>query len=189
MVNYGIVIIVVGVFFAGIGIGYAIFPSSTPITPMMTPQQMQQMMNDPDQMFQWHHAMINDPQVMDSWMDTIVNKPELRQKMIDKMDEEAIEEFQELDESTSLLEKKDFRAMLLKQMEEHNQNLANFAPFYSDDPNLTEIMNEKMVEHNQLMNQLLNQETIESELEESIQKHVEDHQELAEQIASFNQNG
>jgi hypothetical protein len=175
MVNYGIVIIVVGVFFAGIGIGYAIFPSSTPITPMMTPQQMQQMMND--------------PQVMDSWMDTIVNKPELRQKMIDKMDEEAIEEFQELDESTSLLEKKDFRAMLLKQMEEHNQNLANFAPFYSDDPNLTEMMNEKMVEHNQLMNQLLNQETIESELEESIQKHVEDHQELAEQIASFNQNG
>jgi hypothetical protein len=186
MVSYGIWIMIVGVFFAGIGIGYVIFPSGTPTAPMMNPQQMQQMMNEPDQMFQWHHAMMNDPQVMDSWMDTIVNEPKLRQQMVNKMSQETMEEFQESDESTSLLEKQDLRVMLLKQMEVHNQDLANLAPFYTDDPNLNEMMTEKMVEHNHLMNQLLNQETIGSELDASIKKHMEEHQELAEQIASFN---
>lgn len=188
MASLGISIIIVGVFFAGIGIGYAVFPSSTPTTSMMTPQQMQQTMNDQDQMFQWHNAMMNDPQVMDSWMDTILSEPELRQQMINKMSQETTEEFQESEEST-LLEKQDLRVMLLKQMEEHNQDLGNLAPFYTDDPNLNEMMTEKMVEHNHLMNQLLNQETIGSELDESIKKHMEEHQELAEQIASFNQNG
>ena len=188
MISLGILLIIVGVFFAGIGIGYVILPSSTPTAPMMTPQQMQQMMNNPDQMFQWHNAMMNDPQVMDSWMDTILSKPKLRQQMIDKMSQETTEEFQESEEST-LLEKQDLRVMLLKQMEIHNQNLANLAPFYTDDSNLNDMMTEKMVEHNHLMNQLLNQETIRFELDESIKKHMEEHQELAEQIASFNQNG
>jgi hypothetical protein len=183
MVSYGIVIMIVGIFFAGIGIGYVIFPSSTPTAPMMNPQQMQQMMNDPDQMFQWHHVMMNDPQVMDSWMDIIVNEPKLRQQMVNKMSQETMEEFQE---SKPLLGKQDLRAELLKQMDGHNQNLANLAPFYTDDPNLNEMMNEKMVEHNHLMNQLLNQETIGSELDASIKKHMEEHQQLAEQIASFN---
>ena len=186
MTSYGIVIIFVGVFFAGIGIGYAILPPSTPNVPMMTPQQMQQMVNDQDQMFQWHHAMMNDPQVMDSWMNTILSEPELRQQMINKISQETMEEFQESEELTSLLEKQDLRVELLKQMDGHNQNLANLAPFYTDDPNLNEMMNEKMVEHNHLMNQLLNQETIGPEIDESIKKHMEEHQELAEQIASFN---
>ena len=172
MVSYGIVIIIVGVFFAGIGIGYAILPSSTPTAPMMTPQQMQQAMNDPP--------------TMDSWMDAILDEPELKQKMINKMSQETTEGFQKSEELTSQLEKQDLRVMLLKQMEEHNQNLANLAPFYTDDPNLNEMMNEKMVEHNHLMNQLLNQKTIGSELDVSIKKHMEEHQELAEQIASFN---
>jgi hypothetical protein len=170
MVSYGIMIIIVVVFFAGIGIGYVIFPSSTPTAPMMTPQQM-----------------MNDPQVMDSWMDTISNKPELRQQMISKLNQETMEELQELEEST-LLEKQDLRAILLNQMETHNQNLANLAPIYTDDPNLNEMMTEKMIEHNQLMNQLLNQEIIGVELDESIKKHVEEHQLLAEQITSLNQN-
>jgi hypothetical protein len=170
MVSYGIMIIIVVVFFAGIGIGYVIFPSSTPTAPMMTPQQM-----------------MNDPQVMDSWMDTISNKPELRQQMISKLNQETMEELQELEEST-LLEKQDLRAILLNQMETHNQNLANLAPIYTDDPNLNEMMTEKMIEHNQLMNQLLNQEIIGVELDESIKKHAEEHQLLAEQITSLNQN-
>jgi hypothetical protein len=171
MVSYGIMIIIVVVFFAGIGIGYVIFPSSTSTAPMMTPQQM-----------------MNDPQIMDSWMDTIVSEPKLRQQIVNKMSQETTKEFQESEESP-LLEKQDLRVMLLKQMEVHNQDLANLAPFYTDDPNLNEMMNEKMIEHNHLMNQLLNQETMGPELDESIKKHMEEHQQMAEQISSLSQNG
>jgi hypothetical protein len=191
MVNQAIWIgLVIGVFFAGLGIGYAVFPSSAPVSPMMmTSQQMQQMMNDPNQMTQWHQTMMNDPQVMDRWMDTIMTDPKTRQHMFIKINQEMTEEFQEMDELTSLLEKPDLRGKLLKQMETHNQNLASLVPFYTDDPKVNEMMTEKMIEHNYLMNQLLSQETIESELEDSIKKHIEEHQEIAELIASLNQNG
>jgi len=189
MASMGILIIIVGVFFAGIGIGYAVFPSSIPTNSMMSPQQMKQMINYPDQMFQWHHAMMNDSQVIDIWMDTILSEPKLRQQMINKISQETTEELQELEELTSQQEKNGLRVELLKQMEVQNQDLASLAPFYTDDPNLNDMMTEKMVEHNHLMNQLLNQVTIVSELDESIKKHMEEHQQLAEQIASFNQNG
>ncbi|MFB5613372.1 MAG: hypothetical protein ACE5RL_08735, partial [Nitrosarchaeum sp.] len=57
MISQGILIgITIGVFFAGIGIGYTIFQSSQ--TTPITSQQMQQMMNDPEQMMKW---MANDP--------------------------------------------------------------------------------------------------------------------------------
>ena len=68
--------IAVGVFFAGLGIGYAAFQSAAPATPMMTTQQMQQMMNDPNMMNQWHQTMMNNPQVMNSWMSTMMNDPQ-----------------------------------------------------------------------------------------------------------------
>ena len=45
--------VAVGVFFAGLGIGYVALQSSAPTSPMMmNSQQMQQMMNDPQQMNQ-----------------------------------------------------------------------------------------------------------------------------------------
>lgn len=189
MVSKGIWIgIVVGVFFAGIGIGYTLLPSTQTVPMMMAPQQMQQMMNDPNQMTQWHQTMMNDSQVMDSWMDAIFNEPKLRQQMINRMNQEGIGESQKLDE-LALLEKQDLRVALLKQMEVHNQKMASLVPYYSDDPNLNDMMTEKMVEHNYLMNKLLDQKTIVSELEESIKTHMEDHQDLAELIVSQNQDG
>jgi len=56
--------IVVGVFFAGLGVGYAILQSTVPATQMMNPQQMQQMMNEPQAMSQWMNTMMQDPNSM-----------------------------------------------------------------------------------------------------------------------------
>lgn len=59
MVSQGILIgIVVGVFFAGLGIGYAALQSTTTTSPMMmNSQQMQQMMDDPHQRNQWMNTI------------------------------------------------------------------------------------------------------------------------------------
>ena len=59
MVNQGIVIgIAIGVFLAGLGIGYAALQSTTSTPTMMTSQQMQQLMNNMNQL----NTMMNDPQ-------------------------------------------------------------------------------------------------------------------------------
>ena len=44
--QYAVIGITVGVFFAGLGVGYAVL-QSTYSMPMMGPQNMQQMMSDP----------------------------------------------------------------------------------------------------------------------------------------------
>ena len=74
MVNQYIWIgIVIGVFFVGIGIGYASFSTNQSFNFMhMSSQQMQQMMNNPQMMTQWHQTMMNDPQAMNSWMNTMM---------------------------------------------------------------------------------------------------------------------
>ncbi len=90
MVNQAIWIgIAVGVFFAGLGIGFTIL-QSTPTTPsMMTSQQMQQMMNDPQAMQQMHDMMMNNPQhmnqMMGPMMDTMMNDPQMQQQMMTHM--------------------------------------------------------------------------------------------------------
>jgi hypothetical protein len=100
LVSQGILIgIAVGVFFAGIGIGIAALQP----TSMMTGQNMQQMMNDPQQMNQWMNTMMNDPQAMQqmhdmmmsnpqhmnqmmgTMMDSMMNDPELQQQMMTQM--------------------------------------------------------------------------------------------------------
>lgn len=82
--------ITVGVFFAGIGIGYAVLQSTaSPSVMHMTPQQMQQMMNDPQLMNQWHQQMMNNPQhmsqMMQPIMNTMMNDPQLQQQMLNNM--------------------------------------------------------------------------------------------------------
>jgi len=87
MVSQTILIgIAVGVFFAGLGVGYAAFQSySQPNFAMMTPQQMQQMMNNPQMMTQWHQTMMNNPQAMNSWMNTMMQNPQAMQSMMNQM--------------------------------------------------------------------------------------------------------
>lgn len=74
--------IAVGVFFAGLGIGYAVFQSyNQPNFATMTPQQMQQMMSDPKLMSQWQQTMMNNPQAMNEWMNTMMQNPQAGQWM------------------------------------------------------------------------------------------------------------
>ena len=65
MVSQGILIgVAVGVFFADLGIGYAALQSTAPMSPfVMNFQQLQQMMNDPQQMNRWMDTMMNDPEM------------------------------------------------------------------------------------------------------------------------------
>lgn len=77
--------IAIGVFFAGIGIGYAALYSTQTNFMHMTPQQMQQMMNNPQMMTQWHQTMMNNPQAMNSWMNTMMQNPQAMQSMMNQM--------------------------------------------------------------------------------------------------------
>lgn len=86
MVNQSIVIgITIGVFFAGLGVGYAALQSTVPATQMMNQQQMQQMMNDPQAMNQWMNTMMNDPNSMNQWMGTMMNNQQFMQQMHNSM--------------------------------------------------------------------------------------------------------
>lgn len=63
--------IAIGAFFVGLGIGITALQPVYP--PMMTNNQMQQMINDPQAMNQWHQQMINDPQAMNQWMNNMMH--------------------------------------------------------------------------------------------------------------------
>lgn len=89
MVNQPVWIgIVIGVFFVGIGISYAIFEANNPSKFMaLTPQQMIQMMNDP-QTQQMMNQMMQNPQFQQQMMEQMnimMNDPELRQQMMTMM--------------------------------------------------------------------------------------------------------
>ncbi|HEY5735136.1 MAG TPA: cupredoxin domain-containing protein [Nitrosopumilus sp.] len=89
MVSQGILIgVAVGLFFAGLGIGYAALQSTTPTT-MMNPQQMQEMhdmmMSNPEHMNQMMSNPEHMNQMMGPMMDTMMNNPEMRQEMMSLM--------------------------------------------------------------------------------------------------------
>src|SRR3989338_5790203 len=83
--QYVWIVIIVGVFFAGIGIGYAALQSNTTVPMMMTPQQMQQMMNNPKQMTQWHQTMMDNPQAMNNWMNAMMQNPNMMNQWMGTM--------------------------------------------------------------------------------------------------------
>jgi len=97
MVNQAIWIgITVGVFFAGLGIGYSII-QQTAVTPTMSFQQMQQMMQNPQLMKQWmsspEHAqqmadiMREDHDFMMGMYSEMMNDEQLRLQMMGHMTE------------------------------------------------------------------------------------------------------
>lgn len=86
MVSQSVLIgITVGVFFAGLGIGYAVFYSSQSNFAHMTPQQMHQMMSNPQMMSQWHQTMMDDPQAFNSWMGLMMQNPHHMNQMMGSM--------------------------------------------------------------------------------------------------------
>jgi len=79
--------VAIGVFFAGLGIGYTALQSSTPTTPMMmNSQQMQQMMNDPQTMNQWMNTMMNDPQMQQQMMSHMMGNQGMMNSMMNNQD-------------------------------------------------------------------------------------------------------
>ena len=83
MVSQAILIgIAVGIFFAGLGIGYGVLQYTNTANSMMNdPQHMQKMMNDPQTMQQFHSMMMNDQQHMQK----MINDPQHIQKMAEMM--------------------------------------------------------------------------------------------------------
>ena len=74
--------IAIGVFFAGIGIGYGVFqPTQTSFMPM-TAQQMQQMMNNPTTMTNWMNPMMNEPQLRQQMYDMMLQNQQFMQGMM-----------------------------------------------------------------------------------------------------------
>ena len=76
--------IVFGVFFVGIGVSYAVFEANNPSKFMaMTPQQMLQMMNDPQMVQQMMNQMMQDPEVMDQMMTSMMQNSEHMMEWMD----------------------------------------------------------------------------------------------------------
>ena len=89
--------IIIGVFVAGLGIGYAIFSNvyTTPYMmtqnpqvfnqmPLNNPQFMNAWMNNmmlnPKTMSTWNNAMVNNPQFMNQWMSTMMQNSQFQQQ-------------------------------------------------------------------------------------------------------------
>jgi hypothetical protein len=94
MVNQSVLIgIAIGVFFAGIGIGYAIFQSTGSSNLMaqnmqqmiQNPQMMNTMMSNPQAMQQMHDMMMNDPTHMQQMHQMMTNNPQHMQTMMQMM--------------------------------------------------------------------------------------------------------
>lgn len=86
--------IAVGVFIAGIGIGYAVFINTyNPYTMMIQDPQVRQqiynyMFQNRDFMYgmmgnpQWSNTMMSNPQLMNQWMSTMMQNPQFRQQYL-----------------------------------------------------------------------------------------------------------
>jgi hypothetical protein len=73
--------IAVGVFFAGLGVGYAVFQSSPSSVTLSRQQMMSQMMSDPDAMNDWMNNMMSNQEAMQKMHQTMMNDPNHMQQM------------------------------------------------------------------------------------------------------------
>lgn len=78
--KYALIGIAVGVFFAGLGVGYAVFSASAP-SGTAGMQQWHNMMQDPNQRQQMMSQMMQDPQIMNEWMNRMMSDPQSMQNM------------------------------------------------------------------------------------------------------------
>jgi len=128
MVSQGILIgVAVGVFFAGLGIGYAALQSTTPTSPMM--MNSQQMMNDPQAMNQWHQQMMQNPDAMNQWMGNMMNDPQAMQQMHD---------------------------MMMSNPQHMNQMMGPMMNNMMNDPDMQQQMMTQMMGHQGMMNHMMN---------------------------------
>ena len=129
--QYILIGIIAGVFLAGIGTGYGILQSSTNVTTpmMMNSQQMQQMMNDPQQMNQWMNSMMQNPDTMNQWMGNMMNDPQAMQQMHD---------------------------MMMSNPQHMNQMMGPMMDSMMNDPDMQQQMMNMMMDNQQMMNSMMN---------------------------------
>ena len=86
MVNQGILIgTIIGVFFAGLGISYAVFSTTSDLTPMRFTSQHgfdQMMSQNPRMSQQWMDSMMQDPQFLQTMMQNEEFMHEMKEEMI-----------------------------------------------------------------------------------------------------------
>jgi uncharacterized protein (DUF736 family) len=139
--------ITIGVFFAGLGIGYVILQgtSTTSLAPM-NPQQMHQMMNDPNfrqqMMMQWRQ----NPQTMNDWMSQMMDDPQLMGQMHDIMmnDPNHMQQMHQMMQGNT------------QHMQQMTQMMgSHMAGMMMNDPQLRQQMIDSMVQHQELMQELM----------------------------------
>jgi len=132
--------IVIGVFIAGIGIGYAV-QSNTTAPMMMSQHQMQQMMNNPTQRQQVMNQMLSDPQTMTEWMNNMMSNPDLMTQMHEVMinDPEHLKIMNDPQHMKKMYE-------IMANNPEHMMAMMN-------DPQHVQQMNDLMMNNPQFMNQ------------------------------------
>lgn len=154
MVSQAIIMgVIVGVFFAGLGIGYAVLQPSVPATPMMiTPQQMQQMMNDPKQMTQWHQSMMDNPQVMNNWMNTMMQNPNMMNQWMGTM----MNNPQYMNQMMgTMMQNPQFGNWMMGNMMNNPSMMNNMMTPMMNDPQFSQQMYGMMLQHNQFMQNMM----------------------------------
>ena len=124
--------IVVGLFFVGIGIGYSIQPNILTVHTMMTPQQMQQMMSNSEQMAQWQQTMMDNPDAMNQWM----NNPQHVRQMTELMSQNH-DFMQQM--MTGMINDPNIRLQMLGHMTEYPEMMQQLSELMTG--NMTEMMN------------------------------------------------
>jgi len=134
----------VAIFIVGLGIGSIMKQNTGP--QMMSSQQMQQIMNDPQQRALWNQQMMNNPQAINQWMNTMMDNPQTQSQMMALMANNPqmnkwMTDTQHVKQMTELMRNNhDFMQMMIKQM--------------IDDPNIRLQMIGHMSENHEAMNQM-----------------------------------
>ncbi|HXG13718.1 MAG TPA: hypothetical protein VNK25_01135 [Candidatus Nitrosotenuis sp.] len=139
--------ITIGVFFAGLGIGYAAFQATSTTNFLhMNPQQMQNMMNDPNfrqqMMTQWRQ----NPQTMNDWMNQMMADPQLIGQMHDIMmnDPKHMQQMHQMMQNNP------------QHMQQMTQMMGpGMAGMMMNDPQLRQQMIDSMIQHEELMQELV----------------------------------
>ena len=109
--------IVAVVFVAGLGIGYVAFQQDTTVNPMMmNQQQMQHMVNDPQQMAMWQQTMMDNPDAMEQWM----NNPQHVRQMTEMMSDNH--DFM-MKMMTEMIDDPNIRVQMLGHMSENHETM------------------------------------------------------------------
>ena len=218
MVNqYVWVGIAVGIFVAGIGIGYAALQGDSGMPGMMnfgamSPQQMQQAMQDPDfrqqmrdsmgqnrqfmqdamqdsgYMQQMHSMMMENRQhmqgMMSPMMNTMMDDPEMRQQMMDTMSQHQAM-MQSMMQNSEMMGMMTNQNMMGSGMMNQGTGMmpdSGMGQMMIQDPELREQFNQQKLEHQKIMNELMSADMSDPTVQQKIKDQVEEHQKFMDEL-------